>query len=391
MTHQQMALKYGCNPHQTPARVYSRSGPLPVRVLNGNPGYINLLDALNSWQLVSELRGALAAPAAASFKHVNPSGAAIGVPLSESLKKAYFVDDLEVSPLAAAYMRARGADRVASYGDWVGLSDTVDISTALLLRREASDGVIAPGYDPEALTILKKKRGGNYIVLEIEREYEPPQVETRDVFGVVFEERRNDIRLTADVLSHTVTNNLDLPETAKRDLLIALVTLKYTLSNSMCLAVDGQTIGVGAGQQSRIHCTRLAASKAEMWYLRQHPRIQELRFKQGLPRPERDNVIDQYLREDLTPTEYRLCDAAFEQPPGRLTREEKRGWLRGLTSVALGSDGFIPFRDNIDRAVASGTQYVVQPGGSARDQDVIDACNEYGIVMVFSHVRLFYH
>lgn len=388
---QEIVLRYGCNPHQKPARVYSKAGPLPIRVLNGSPGYINLLDALNAWQLVRELKQALGLPAAASFKHVSPAGAAVGIPLSDVLRKAYFVEDMDLSPLATAYARARGADRMSSFGDWVALSDPIDISTANLIRREVSDGVIAPGCEPEALDILRRKRNGKYTVVEIDPDYEPPEMETREVFGVVFEQKRNDVRIGEEMLKNVVTRNKDIPDSACRDLIVALVALKYVQSNSVCLAVDGQVIGAGAGQQSRVHCVRLAAAKADVWYLRQHPAVLELKFKQGLGRPERDNAIDVYLRDDLTPAEQKAWEEAFEVVPRRLSREEKRAWLDGLSGVSMASDAFFPFRDNIDRAHQSGVRYVVEPGGSVRDDQVIAACDEYGMVMIFSGVRLFHH
>lgn len=391
MPNNEIRLRYGCNPHQTPARIYAEAGSLPVKVLNGSPGYINLLDALNGWQLVRELRQSLGLPAAASFKHVSPAGAAVGVPLSPELQKAYFVDGLELSALATAYARARGSDRVSSFGDWVALSDVVDVSTAQLINREVSDGIIAPGYEPQALALLSKKRGGKYAVIEIDPAYEPAEQETREVFGITFEQKRNNLLLGADQLKNIVTPQQELPDSARRDLLVALITLKYTQSNSICLALDGQTIGVGAGQQSRIHCTRLASSKADLWYLRQHPAVLSLKFRPGIHRPERDNAIDQYLREDLTPEEERVWKEVFEAVPTRLTSLEKQKYLSSLKGAALGSDGFIPFRDNIDRAARSGVKYVAQPGGSLRDDEIIRACDEYGITMVFSGVRLFHH
>jgi phosphoribosylaminoimidazolecarboxamide formyltransferase/IMP cyclohydrolase len=361
-------------------------------VLNGAPGYINLLDALNSWQLVRELRHTLGQPAAASFKHVSPAGAAIGLPLSDMLRRAYFVGDREdLSPLAAAYARARGADRVCSYGDWVALSDRVDLSTAKLLRREVSDGVIAPSYEPEALELLKAKKGGRYTVLQMDATYEPPELETRQVFGVTFEQRRNAVVPTQATLRDVVTRRKTLSEGAIRDMLVGLITIKYTQSNSVCLVADGQVIGNGAGQQSRIHCTRLAAAKADTWYLRQHPTVLGLKFRQGLDRVDRDNAIDQYLRDDLTPAEEAIWREAFVEVPTRLTADEKRAWLDTLHDVTLASDAYIPFRDNVDRAHASGVEYVVQPGGAQRDQDIIAACDTYGMAMVFTGLRLFHH
>jgi len=391
MRNNEMHLRYGCNPHQTPARIYAKAGTLPIEVLNGAPGYINLLDALNSWQLVRELRQALDLPAAASFKHVSPAGAAVGIPLSDTLKKAYFVDDLELSDLAAAYARARGADRMSSFGDWVALSDQVDVPTAQLLRREVSHGIIAPGYEQKALSILSKKLNGKYIVIEIDPDYEPEELETREVFGITFEQKRNSLLASFDILQNIVTRNQELTDSAKRDLLVALVALKYTQSNSVCFAYDGQIIGMGAGQQSRIHCTRLAASKADTWMLRQHPDVLDLQFREGIRRPERDNAIDQYLGDDLIPAEKKVWEKAFEEVPRILTSQEKRAWLDSLKGVALGSDGYIPFRDTIDRAQQSGVKYIVQPGGSLRDGEVIKACDETGMVMVFSGVRLFHH
>jgi len=391
MSDKEIRLRYGCNPHQTPARVYAREGSLPIRVLNGAPGYINLLDALNSWQLVRELKQALGLPAAASFKHVSPAGAAVGIPLSDSLRKAYFVGDLGLSPLACAYARARGADRMSSFGDWIALSDPLDVPTARLIRREVSDGVIAPGFEEGALTILRQKRGGKYVAVEIDADYEPEEMESREVFGVAFEQKRNTLIPSPHILKNVVTRSTELPESAKRDLLVTLISLKYTQSNSVGLALDGQVIGMGAGQQSRIHCTRLAASKADTWYLRQHPAVLGLRFRQGIGRPERDNAIDQFLRDDMTPAEEKAWQEAFEQVPVRLTPKEKREWLDGLRGVALASDAYFPFRDNIDRARRSGVAFVAQPGGSHRDAEVIAACDEYGMVMAFTGVRLFHH
>ncbi|HZR43382.1 MAG TPA: phosphoribosylaminoimidazolecarboxamide formyltransferase [Ktedonobacteraceae bacterium] len=388
----ELPLRYGTNPHQTPARVFMKSGKaLPFTVLNGAPGYINLLDALNSWQLVRELKQVLHLPAAASFKHVSPAGAAVGLPLNDTLKRAYAVEDLELSPLANAYARARGADRLASFGDWVALSDVVDVATARLLHREVSDGVIAPGYEPEALELLRKKQKGRYVVLEIDPDYEPEKMETRDVFGVTLEQKRNTLVASEKMFEHIPTDRRTLPEAAKRDLLVSQVTLKYTQSNSICFALDGQCIGIGAGGQSRIHCTRIAATKAAIWYLRQHPRVFELRWKPKVKRPDRVNAIDLYLRDDVTAAEEQEWRELFEEVPQKLTQEEKLEWLKGLKEVALGSDGFIPFRDTIDCAAQYGVAYVVQPGGSVRDEDVIEACNTYGMVMALSGVRLFHH
>jgi phosphoribosylaminoimidazolecarboxamide formyltransferase/IMP cyclohydrolase len=360
--------------------------------LNGSPGYINLLDALNSWQLVRELRLTLGLPAAASFKHLSPAGAALGLPLSDQLRRAYFVGAAdELSPLAAAYARARGADRVCSYGDWVALSDPVDLLTAKLIRREVSDGVIAPGFEPAALEMLVKKRGGRYTVLQIDPDYEPPELETRQVFGVTFEQRRNAVVPNLPLLQNVVTRRTDVPDEARRDMLVALITLKYTQSNSVCLVTDGQVIGNGAGQQSRIHCTRLAASKADTWYLRQHPAALALPFRAGIDRVDRDNAVDQFLRDDLTPAEEALYRASFSEVPARLTSTQKRQWLDTLDGVTLGSDAYIPFRDNIDRAHASGVDYVVQPGGALRETDIIGACDEYDMAMVCTGLRLFHH
>jgi len=384
-------LRYGCNPHQSPARVYIKNGELPFEVLSSAPGYINLLDALNAWQLVRELNQATGLPAAASFKHVSPSGAAVAIPLSETLRKIYFVDDMELSPLAAAYARARGVDRMSSFGDWIALSDTVDVPTAKLISREVSDGVIAPAYEPEALEILKKKKQGKYVVIQIDPAYQPDLTETRDVFGVTLEQRRNDRPITRADFASVVTKNKDIPETAIRDMLIASITLKYTQSNSVCFAANGQVIGVGAGQQSRVHCTRLAGAKADLWRLRQHPRVLALPFKPNVKRPDRDNAIDQFLQPDVTDAEKANWSNVFIESPYQLTAGERREWLDGMSDVVLGSDAFFPFRDSIDRASKSGVKYIVQPGGSNRDEDVIAACNEYGMTMVFSAVRLFHH
>lgn len=387
----ELLLRYGANPHQAPARIFSGKGNLPIRVLNGSPGYINLLDALNSWQLVAELRKATGLSAAASFKHVSPAGAAIGLPLTKELKKAFFVEDMELSSLASAYARARGADRVSSFGDFAALSDPVDLATARLLRCEVSDGVIAPGYEPGVIDILKEKKKGAYVVLEIDPSYQPPEMETREVFGISFEQKRNTIEITGNSLQNMVTENKELPEDAKRDLILAQITLKYTQSNSVCFAYGGQAIGIGAGQQSRIHCTRLAASKADRWFLRQHPIVLALKFKEKIGRPERDNAIDQFLEENLTPAEQYTWQNNFEVPANRMSSEEKREWLNLMNGISLASDAFFPFRDSIDRAQQSGVKYVVQPGGSKRDDIVIEACNEYGMVMAFSNIRLFHH
>jgi len=387
----EITLRYGANPNQAPARAFLKKGDLPFQVLNGAPGYINLLDALNSWQLVKELKAAAGLPAAASFKHVSPSGAAVGAPLPEALRRAYFVNDLELSPLAAAYARARGVDRMSSFGDWIALSDTVDVPTANLIHREVSDGIIAPGYEPEALKILSAKKGGKYAVLQMDPGYVPEPVECREVFGVSLEQRRNDRAVTRDDFRNIVTQKKDLPETAIRDMLVAWIALKYTQSNSVCFTADGQVIGVGAGQQSRIHCTRLAGVKADLWRLRQHPAVLGLKFKTGVKRPDRDNAIDQYLRDDVTPAEKAGWKDVFDGMPQPLAPGEKRKFLDGLQDVVLGSDAFFPFRDSIDRASQSGVRYVFEPGGSARDDAVIQACDEYGMAMVFTGVRLFHH
>ncbi len=387
-----LPLRYGTNPQQAPARVYMKNDTdLPITVLGGSPGYINLLDALNAWQLVRELKAALNLPAAASFKHVSPAGAAVATPLSETLKKIYFVDDLELSPLATAYARARGADRLCSFGDFIALSDTVDVPTAKLIAREVSDGMIAPGYEPEALEILKNKKQGKYAVVQIDPAYEPPATETREVFGVTFEQHRHDRLVTPADFTNIVTECRDLPPEAVRDLTLAWITLKYTQSNSVCFVADGQTIGVGAGQQSRVHCVRLAGQKADLWFLRQHPAVLALPFKPGVKRPDRDNVIDQFLRDDVTPNEKADWPNLFTQTPRQLTADEKRAWLSKMDSVSVGSDAFFPFRDSIDRAAGSGARYIVEPGGSVRDDAVIQAANEYHMTMIFSGVRLFHH
>jgi AICAR transformylase/IMP cyclohydrolase PurH len=391
MSSNELELRYGMNPHQMPARVNMREGMLPFQVLNGNPGYINLLDALNSWQLVCELKEVLGLPAAASFKHVSPAGAAVAVPLNETLKQAYFIGSVELSPLAAAYARARGADRISSFGDWAALSDIVDVPTAELLKREVSDGVIAPGYEPAALEILRAKKGGGYRVIQIDPDYEPAAIEERQVFGVTLAQQRNTAVPSPADLTNIVTTKKELPSSAQRDLTVALITLKYTQSNSVCYAVDGQVIGVGAGQQSRIHCTRLAGTKADNWRLRQHPRVLELPFVAKIGRPNRDNAIDQFLLDELPPAEEAVWLENFSKMPIRLTRAEKRDWLDQFSGVSLGSDAFFPFRDSIDRAQQSGVSFVVQPGGSIRDEGVIAACDEYGMVMVLTGTRLFHH
>ena len=388
----ELELKYGCNPNQKPARIFMKEGELPIEVLNGRPGYINLLDAFNSWQLVKELKEATRLPAAASFKHVSPAGAAVAVEMNDTLKKIYFVDDLELSPIATAYARARGADRMSSYGDFVALSDTCDAQTATLLAREVSDGVIAPGYTQEALEILKTKRKGNYNVIQIDEAYQPAPIEHKDVYGITFEQGRNEIKINEEMLQNIVSENKELPQEAKRDLLIALITLKYTQSNSVCYAKDGQAIGIGAGQQSRIHCTRLAGNKADIWFLRQHPKVMNLPFKADIRRPDRDNTIDVYISDDDMDV---LADGTWElfftEKPERLTREEKRAWLDQQTGVSLGSDAFFPFGDNIERAHRSGVSYIAEAGGSIRDDHVIDTCNKYGICLAFTGVRLFHH
>lgn len=387
-----LSLRYGTNPQQAPARVFMKDGSdLPIMVLGGSPGYINLLDALNSWQLVRELKSALNQPAAASFKHVSPSGAAVAVPLSDVLKKIYFVDDLELSPLATAYARARGADRLCSFGDFIALSDTVDVPTARLIAREVSDGVIAPAYETAALEILKNKKQGKYAIIQIDPAYEPPAIETREVFGITFEQRRHDRLVTPADVTNIVTERRDLLPDAIRDMTIAWITLKYTQSNSVCFVTDGQTIGVGAGQQSRIHCVRLAGQKADLWQLRQHPDVLNLPFRPNIKRPDRDNAIDQFLRDDITPNEKANWGDIFSRVPRQLTPDEKSEWRSKPDSVSLGSDAFFPFRDSIDRAAASGVKYVLEPGGSARDDSVIQAANEYGMTMIFSGVRLFHH
>ena len=391
----ELTLKYGCNPNQKPSKIFMEEGQLPLEVLNGRPGYINFLDALNAWQLVKELQDATGWPAAASFKHVSPAGAAIGLPLTDTLKKIYFVDDFDepLSPIACAYARARGADRMCSYGDFVALSTTCDLQTALLLKREVSDGVIAPSYTSEALAVLREKRKGTYNVIQIDPTYVPASIEHKQVFGITFEQGRNEVHLTDDALFVDVpTRNKTFTPEAKRDLIIALITLKYTQSNSVCYAKDGQAIGIGAGQQSRIHCTRLAGSKADTWWLRQCPKVMNLPFKEGIRRADRDNTIDVYISDDHDDV---LRDGVWQQffteKPAILTREEKRNWIAQNTNVALGSDAFFPFGDNIERAHKSGVQYIAQAGGSIRDDNVIETCDKYGIAMAFTHVRLFHH
>lgn len=388
----EFALKYGCNPNQTPARIYLENRELPIEILNGKPGYINFMDALNGWQLVKELKEATGLPAAASFKHVSPAGAAVGVPLDETLKKVYFVDDLELSPLACAYARARGADRMSSYGDFISLSDICDKQTAIMISREVSDGIIAPGYTDEALEILKKKRKGTYNIIKIDENYVPEPIERRQIFGITFEQGRNNIKFDDSAFENIVTENKNLPDSAKRDLLISLITLKYTQSNSVCYAKDGQAIGIGAGQQSRIHCTRLAGNKADIWWLRQHEKVLNLQFVDNIGRPDRDNAIDIYLSDDYMDV---LADGEwqriFKVKPEIFTKEEKMEWLKKLTGVSLGSDAFFPFGDNIERAHKSGVCYIAEPGGSIRDDHVIETCNKYNMVMVFNGIRLFHH
>ena len=391
----EFALKYGCNPHQKPARIYVEEGELPLAVLNGRPGYINFLDALNSWQLVKELKDAMGMPAAASFKHVSPAGAALGLPLSDVLQKSCFVDDIEGlndSPLACAYARARGTDRMSSFGDWIALSDICDETTANIIKREVSDGVIAPGYTDEAKKILSSKRNGNYNIVEIDPGYEPPAIEHKQVFGVTFEQGRNDCRIDYSLLDNIVTKNKQLSDEAKRDLVVALITLKYTQSNSVCYAVDGQAIGVGAGQQSRIHCTRLAGTKADLWHLRQHPKVMELVFAADLKRQDYNNTIDLYLSDDAEEViGDNVWQKYFAVRPEPFTREEKKAYLSTLKGVSLGSDAFFPFSDNIERAAASGVSFIAQPGGSIRDDAVIECCDKFNLVMAFTGLRLFHH
>ena len=390
----ELELKYGCNPNQKPSRIFMRGGmELPITVLCGRPGYINFMDALNGWQLVKELKEATGLPAATSFKHVSPAGAAVGLPLSDTLKKIYWVEDMgELSPLACAYARARGADRMSSFGDFISLSDVCDVDTAKLIKREVSDGVIAPGYEPEALELLKSKKNGNYNVIQIDPDYGPEEIERKQVFGVVFEQGRNNLKIDRELLSNVVTENRELPDSAKIDLMISLITLKYTQSNSVCYVKDGQAIGIGAGQQSRVHCTRLAGSKADNWFLRQAPQVLNLPFVDTIKRADRDNAIDVYIGDDCMDV---LADGRweriFKEKPPVFTREEKRAWLDQMTDVALGSDAFFPFGDNIDRAYKSGVKYVAQPGGSVRDDQVIETCNQYGMVMAFTGIRLFHH
>lgn len=387
----EITLKYGCNPHQKPAKIYTGTEELPFKILNGTPGYINFMDAFNSWQLVKELKIATGFPAATSFKHVSPAGAAIGLPIDDTLKKVYFVEDIDLTPVAAAYARARGADRMSSFGDFIAISDIVDVPTAKIISRAVSDGIIALGYEEEALEILKKKKNGKYCIIQMDWDYEPEAIEKREIYGITFEQKTNDLIANVDMFNEVVTNNKEIPEEVKRDLLISMITLKYTQSNSVCFTLDGQVIGVGAGQQSRIHCTRLAASKADLWFLRQHPAVLNLKFKATAKTPDKDNLIDQFLRDDITEMEMKDWDRVLEEIPQRLTKEEKEEWLSKLQGVTLGSDAFFPFRDNIDRAAKSGVKYIVQPGGSLRDDVVIEACNEYDIAMAFTKTRLFHH
>ena len=390
----EFALKYGCNPNQKPSRILMKDEKdLPITVLSGRPGYINFLDAFNGWQLVKELKEAAGLPAAASFKHVSPAGAAVGLPLDEVLKKIYWVDDMgELSPLACAYARARGADRMSSFGDFIALSDVCDVSTAKIIKREVSDGVIAPGYEPEALAILKEKKNGNYNVIQIDPAYAPEPIERKQVFGIVFEQGRNDLAINRQLLSNVVTANKEIPDPAKIDLMISLITLKYTQSNSVCYVKGGQAIGIGAGQQSRVHCTRLAGQKADNWFLRQAPQVLNLSFVDGIKRADRDNAIDVYIGEEHMDE---LADGAwekiFKEKPPVFTREEKRAWLDRMEDVALGSDAFFPFGDNIERAHKSGVKYIAQPGGSVRDDQVIETCDKYGMAMAFTGIRLFHH
>ena len=389
----ELELKYGCNPNQKPSRIYMKEGELPIEVLNGKPGYINFLDAFNGWQLVKELKKATGLPAATSFKHVSPAGAAVGLPLTEVERKIYGVDDMgDLSPLASAYARARGADRMSSFGDFISLSDVCDADTARLIKREVSDGIIAPGYEPEALEILKAKKKGNYAVIKIDPEYVPNPIETKDVYGVTFEQGRNELVINDELFANVVTENKEIPESAKIDLAIAMITLKYTQSNSVCYVKGGQAIGIGAGQQSRIHCTRLAGNKADNWFLRQNPKVLNLPFKEKIGRADRDNTIDVYMSDDYMDV---LADGVWEnfftEKPEVLTREEKRAWLDKLTDVSLGSDAFFPFGDNVERAHRSGVKYIAQPGGSIRDDNVIETCNKYNMAMCFTGIRLFHH
>lgn len=388
----ELELKYGCNPNQKPSRIYAKNGELPIKILNGNPGYINLLDALNGWQLVKELKEATGLASATSFKHVSPAGAACAIPLDEILKKIYFVEGVELSDIAVAYIRARGADRMSSYGDFVALSHECDEQTATFLLREVSDGIIAPSYSKEALDILKRKRKGTYVVIQMDEDYEPRELETKEVYGITFEQKRNDVKIRSDIFENIPTKNKLIPENARRDLMIALITLKYTQSNSVCYVKDGQAIGIGAGQQSRIHCTRLAGNKADIWFLRQNPKVLNLPFKDNLKRAERDNSIDVYISDDYMDI---LADGIWEntfvKKPDPLTSDEKVEWLENFNRVALGSDAFFPFGDNIERARKSGVDYIAQAGGSVRDDNVIEICDQYSIAMAFTGIRLFHH
>ena len=388
----EMQLKYGCNPNQTPSRVYRKNGDLPFEVLSGRPGYINLLDALNGWQLVSELKAATGLPAATSFKHVSPAGAAVGLELSDVLKKIYFVDDVELTPMANAYARARGADRMSSFGDFIALSDECDKATALLIKKEVSDGIIAPSYSDEALEILKAKKNGNYCILKIDASYKPEPIECKEVFGITFEQGRNELPINNELLNDVVTDNKEIPENAKRDLLISLITLKYTQSNSVCYVKDGQAIGIGAGQQSRIHCTRLAGNKADIWWLRQAPQVLNLQFVDGIRRADRDNTIDVYISDEYEDVlKDGVWQTLFKVKPEPFTKEDQKEWLKKNSDVALGSDAFFPFGDNIERAYKSGVKYIAQPGGSVRDDNVIETCNKYNMAMSFTNIRLFHH
>ncbi|MDY4442564.1 phosphoribosylaminoimidazolecarboxamide formyltransferase [Butyricicoccus sp.] len=389
----ELALKYGCNPNQKPSRIYMQEGELPITVLNGKPGYINFMDAFNSWQLVRELKAATGMASAASFKHVSPAGAAIGTPLSDVEKQIYFVDtEEELSPIACAYIRARGADRLCSYGDWVALSDTCDAQTATYLKYEVSDGIIAPAYTDEALEILKSKRKGGYTVIQIDPDYEPAEIERREIFGITFEQGHNNLKIDEEMLANIVTENKELPQQAKLDMIVSLITLKYTQSNSVCYVKNGQTIGVGAGQQSRIHCTRLAGNKADNWFLRHHPKVLGLQFVDGIRRPDRDNAIDVYTSDEYEDVLAEgVWQTKFKVKPEPLTAEEKKAWIATQSGVTVGSDAFFPFGDNVERAKKSGVAYIAQPGGSIRDDHVIDTCNKYGIVMSFTGIRLFHH
>lgn len=388
----ELELKYGCNPNQKPSRIFMKEGELPLEILCGKPGYINFLDAFNSWQLVSELKKATGLPSAASFKHVSPAGAAVYAPLSDTLKKIYFVDDMELSPLATAYARARGADRMSSYGDFIALSEKCDLATAKLIAREVSDGVIAPDYDEDALEVLRAKRKGTYAIIKIDPDYKPNPVEQKDCFGITFEQGRNELVIDDSLFENIPTANKNIPDEAKRDLIISLITLKYTQSNSVCYVKDGQAIGIGAGQQSRVHCTRLAGNKADFWWLRQHEKVLNLPFKKGIRRADRDNTIDVYISDDYMDV---LADGVwenfFDTKPEPLTRDEKKAWLKEMTGVSVGSDAFFPFGDNIERAKRSGVKYIAQPGGSIRDDNVIETCDKYDIAMAFTGIRLFHH